>query len=151
METSNTHSKQSRSAFARFGRVASAGALAFLIGAFAIGTAQADGHGHHGGDQIVTGVEGIQDPIHGRAAARFQVHPSPKVHHGGGHEERHENHGGRGYNRGPDVVYGNPDYYYEPAPDYYYQPEPYDYGYYPPSRGYYPPGPSEGIREFFGL
>jgi hypothetical protein len=125
METSNTHSKQSRSAFARFGRVASAGALAFLIGAFAIGTAQADGHGHHGGD-------------HGDG-------------HGGGHEERHENHGGRGYNRGPDVVYGNPDYYYEPAPDYYYQPEPYDYGYYPPSRGYYPPGPSEGIREFFGL
>ena len=125
METSITHSKHSRSVFARFGRIVSAGAFALLIGAFAIGTAQADGHGHHGD--------------HGEG-------------HGRGHdEEHHEYHGGHGYYRGPDVVYGNPDYYYEPAPDYYYQPEPYDYGYYPPPRGYYPPEPSEGIREFFGL
>jgi hypothetical protein len=124
METSITHSKRSRPAFARFGRIVSAGAFALLIGAFAIGTARADGHGHHGGD-------------HGD--------------HGRGHDEgHHEYHGDRGYNRGPDVVYGNPDYYYEPAPDYYYQPEPYDYGYYPPPQGYYP-GPSEGIRDFFGL
>jgi hypothetical protein len=126
METSIERGKHSRPVFARFGKIVSAGAFALLIGAFAIGTAQADGHGHHdGGD-------------HGN--------------HGRGHEEgHHEYHGGRGYYRGPDVIYGNPDYYYEPAPDYYYQPEPYDYGYYPPPRGYYPPGPSEGIREFFGL
>ena len=122
MKTSNTNSKQSRHAFARFGKIVSAAAFALLIGAFAIGTASADDHGHHGGDR------------------------------GRGHEEHHEYHG-RGYYRGPDVVYGNPDYYYEPAPDYYYEPEPYDYGYYPPPEpGYYPPpGPSEGIREFFGL
>jgi hypothetical protein len=120
METSITHSRHSRAAFARFGKIVSVGAFALLIGAFAIGTAQADDHGRHGGD------------------------------HGRGHDEgHHEYHGGRGYYRGPDVVYGNPDYYYEPAPDYYYEPEPYDYGYYPPP-GYYP-GPSQGILDFFGL
>src|ERR1700722_16614409 len=124
MENSIIHSKHSRTALARFGKLVSAAAFALLIGAFAIGTARADGHGHHGGGD------------HGD--------------HGGGHDEGHHEYHGGGYNRGPDVVYGNPDYYYEPAPDYYYQPEPYDYGYYPPEPGYYP-GPSEGIRDFFGL
>lgn len=126
METSTTHNNHSRPVLSRFGRIVSAAAFALLIGAFAVGTAPADDHGHHGGD-----------------------HGGDRGH---GHDEGHrEYHGGRGYNRGPDVVYGNPDYYYEPAPDYYYQPDPYDYGYYPPEPGYYPPGPSEGIREFFGL
>ena len=122
MKTSDTNSKHSRPLFARFGKIVSAAAFALLIGAFAIGTASADHHDHHGGDR------------------------------GRGHEEHHEYHG-HGYYRGPDVVYGNPDYYYEPAPDYYSEPDPYDYGYYPPPEpGYYPPpGPSEGIREFFGL
>ncbi len=113
METSTTHSKHSRPAFARFGRIVSAGAFALLIGAFAIGTREC-----------------------GRAWASWRRHHGD---HGRGHDEgHHEYHGGRGYYRGPDVVYGNPDYYYEPAPDYYYQPEPYDYGYYPPPPGYYP-------------
>jgi hypothetical protein len=77
-------------------------------------------------------------------------------HHGGhgrgrGHEERHE-YRGRGYERGPDIVYGNPDYYYAPGPDYYYQPDPYSYGYYPPEPGYYyPPERPEGFNLFFGL
>jgi hypothetical protein len=128
MENSITHSKHSRSSFARFGQILSAAAFALLIGAFAIGTARADDHGHHGGGH------GGDHGDHGR---------------GHGHDEGH--HGGHGYYRGPDVVYGNPDYYYEPAPDYYYEPDPYDYGYYPPEPGYYPPGPSEGIRDFFGL
>jgi hypothetical protein len=126
MEISTTRNRNSRPGFARFGQIVSAAAFALMIGVFAIGTARADDHGHHGGD-------------HGDR-------------HDRGHdEEHHEYHGGRGYYRGPDVVYGNPDYYYAPAPDYYYQPEPCDYGYYPPPPGYYPPGPAEGIREFFGL
>ena len=78
METSITHSKHSRPVFARFGKIVSAGAFALLIGAFAIGTARADEHGHHGGD-----------------------HGGDRGH---GHDEGyHEYHGGRGYYRGPDV------------------------------------------------
>jgi len=71
--------------------------------------------------------------------------------HGHGHEGHHEYYG-HGYDRGPDLVYGNPGYYYAPPPNYYYEPDPYDYDYYPPGPGYYPPpGPSEGIVQFFGL
>jgi hypothetical protein len=121
MKNSTTHRNHSRAKFARFGKIVSAAAFGLLIGAFAIGPVQADGH--HGGD-------------HGDR--------------GRGHEERHE-YRGRGYDRGPDYAYGNPDYYYAPAPDYYYQPDPYEYGYYPPGPRYYAPGPSEGIRQFFGL
>lgn len=69
--------------------------------------------------------------------------------HGRGHAEHHEDHG-RGYHRGPDVVYGNPDYYYAPAPGYYNEPDPYDYRYYPTEPGYNPPAPSDGINLFFG-
>ena len=110
METSTTHRNKSRAKSARFGKIVSAAAFGLLIGAFAVGSAQAK---HH------------DDGDHGDR--------------GRGHEERHEYHG-RGYYRGPDYAYGNPDYYYAPAPDYYYQPDPYDYDYgnYPQGPGYYP-------------
>jgi hypothetical protein len=113
MKTSTTHSKHR----AGLSKVVSAAAFGLLIGAFAIGSAQA---AHH-------------DNGHDR----------------GGHEEHHDYHGGRGYHRGPDVVYSGPDYYYAPAPDYYDEPDPYYYGDYPP--GYYPPEQSPGINLFFGL
>jgi hypothetical protein len=120
------HRNHSRPAFARFGKTISAAAFGLLIGAFAIGSVHADNdhHGKHGGG------------------------------HDRGHEERHE-YRGRGYYAGPNYAYGNryyrdyPDYYYAPEPNYYNEPDPYDYGYYPPEQGYY--GPSEGIRQFFGL
>ena len=120
MKTSTSNSNHSRIAFSRFGKVVSAAAFGLLIGAFAIGPAQARDH----------------DGGHDR---------------GRGHEEHAYR--GRGYYRGPDYAYGNPDHYYAPAPDYYYQPEPYNYGYYPPGSGYgyYDGRPSEGILQFFGL
>lgn len=121
METSTTHRNKSRAKSARLGKIVSGAAFGLLLGAFAIGSAQAAHHGD--GDR----------GGHGR----------------GGHEEHHE-YRGRGYYRGPDYAYGNPGYYYAPPPDYYYEPEPYDYGYYPPEPEYYP-GPSEGIAQFFGL
>jgi hypothetical protein len=48
METATTHSNHSRAKFASFGRIVSAAAFALLIGAFAVGSARADGddHGH---------------------------------------------------------------------------------------------------------
>ena len=120
MKTSTSNRKNSRHAFARLGKIASAAAFGLLIGAFAIGTVHADDH------------HGDHDRGHW------------------GHEHAYR---GRGYYRGPDYAYGNPDYYYAPAPDYYYQPEPYNYGYYPPGSGYgyYDGRPSEGILQFFGL
>ena len=116
------HRNHSRPALARFAKIVSAAAFGLLIGVFAIGSVHADDE-HHGG--------------HDR---------------GRGHEERGERHEyrGRGYYAGPNYAYRDyPDYYYAPAPNYYYEPDPYDYGYYPPEPGYY--GPSEGIRQFFGL
>lgn len=69
---------------------------------------------------------------------------------GRGHVERHE-YRGRGYGRGPTVVYNEPDYYYTPAPDYYEEPDPYAYDYQPTPEYDYPPQPSEGIHLFFGF
>jgi hypothetical protein len=68
---------------------------------------------------------------------------------GRGHAERHE-YRGRDYDRGPTIVYNEPDYYYAPAPDYYEEPDPYAY-YYQPAPEYYPPQPSEGVHLFFGF
>jgi hypothetical protein len=50
MEISTTRNRNSRPGFARFGQIVSAAAFALMIGVFAIGTARADDHGHHGGD-----------------------------------------------------------------------------------------------------
>jgi hypothetical protein len=69
---------------------------------------------------------------------------------GRGHEERREFRG-HDYDRGPTIVYSEPDYYYAPAPDYYEAPEPDYYYYYAQPPDYYPPPPSEGIHLFFGF
>ena len=44
MKTSTSNRKNSRHAFARLGKIASAAAFGLLIGAFAIGTVHADDH-----------------------------------------------------------------------------------------------------------
>src|SRR5260370_41026040 len=109
----------SRPAFARFGKIVSAAAFGFLIGAFAIGAVQADGH--HG------------DHDRGRG------HEERHEYYGGGYRGPDVVYG----NPYPDYYYApGPDYYDAPEPyDYGYYP--------PPQPGYYPPEQSEGIRLFY--
>jgi hypothetical protein len=104
METSTTRSKDLRSMFTRFGKIATASAFVVLICAFAIGPVQADEH--HGGD-------------HGRG--------------GDQHRDDHDR-GHRGpdvdYAPQPDYYYApQPDYYAAPEPHEYYPSQP---EYYPP-------------------
>jgi hypothetical protein len=104
MMKTSTHSKHRRIAPARFGKVVSAAAFGLLIGAFAVGSAQAARHdeGHYRGGHEV------RHDYHGRG-----YHPGPAVVYSG-----------------PDYYYAPaPDYYDEPDPYYYGD---YPPGYYPP-------------------
>jgi hypothetical protein len=112
MKTSTNSSNHSRPAFARFGKIVSAAAFGLLIGAFAVGPAQAKDHGDHD---------------------RGRGHEERHEYRGRGYYR------GPDYAYGyPNYYYAPaPNYYYEPEPynyDYgYYPPEP---GYYPgPSEG----------------
>ena len=100
MKTSTVPGKDSRTMFARFGKIAAALAFGGLLCAFPVGSAWAARH--HGG---------------GHAA-----------YHGGGHRGGWGHHGGfGGYYGGPDYYVSGPDYYVAPEPYAYYPPGP-EYG-----------------------
>jgi len=106
MKTSTTHGKHTRARLVRFGKIVSAAAFGLLVGAFTIGSVQADEH--HGDHDRGRGHE-ERSERHGRGWDRGPAYV---------------------YNE-PDYYYAPaPDYYAAPEPyDYYYQPAP---GYYPP-------------------
>ena len=122
MKTSTTQNKDSRSMFARFGKIATALAFGALLCTFPIGSAWAARH-HGGGGH---------------------------AYHSGGHRGGW-GHGGWGHGGGWGGYYGGPDYYVY-GPDYYYvEPEPYAYYPPVPEYGpdYYPA--PDGIKLFFHL
>ena len=55
MKTTTNSSNHSRPAFARLGKIVSAAAFGLLIGAFAIGPAQAKDHGDHDRGRVIGG------------------------------------------------------------------------------------------------
>ena len=110
MKTSTKHSKDSRSIFARFGKIATALAFGGLLCMFPMTSVLAADH--HGGG-------------HGGGAHH--------AYHGGGHRG-----GWGGGHWGGGYYAPGPDYYVAPEPYAYYGPEPYygpgyDYGPPPPS------------------
>jgi hypothetical protein len=113
MKTSTSNSNHSRPAFARLGKIVSAAAFGLLIGAFAIGPAQAKDHGDH--DRGRGHEERHEHEYRGRGYYRDYAY---------------------GY---PDYYYAPaPNYYYEPEPyNYGYYPPGPGYGYYDerPSEG----------------
>src|SRR5271167_1772337 len=127
MKNSTTPKKDSRSMFARFGKITAALAFGGMLCAFPMSSARAAYH--HGGGGRGHAVHG---GYHGGG------------YHGGGHW------GGGYYAPGPDYYVAPEPYVYVPAPGPCYSPG-YEGPYYGPDYYYCSPPPPPGISLFFGL